>query len=344
MRLELSGEPVHTRSHEAVISLRHDGKVDARGQLLDLRTRGFLPVGGSMQGMGIIHHMQLHWVVDPATGRVEEWTPGQPKVPFEATPETRGESCRDPMAAVVALAGTRLGDGFASALRERIGGPAGCSHILTLAMFMDAAVRATLADRESPLPTPPSDGALATLGRRDLIFAGHEQPDGRIALAMRGADLHWNDAPPTALAPDRFASHRELAAEIVADLWPGSLVSIRGGERRRTAAAFAEAAWVDRAPLLAALDGLGLVRGAATEILQRLGTAEGAAAWIDALLMLAPALVQCRAAHPDAWHDKVRATANHPGLTAIPDSCYMWRRGGALERIRAELGAVKGGR
>ena len=66
--------------------------------------------------------------------------------------------------------------------------------------------------------------------------------------------------------------------------------------------------------------------------------------WRDALLMLAPALVQCRAAHPDAWHEKVRSTPRHPGLTALPDSCYMWRRGGALERIRERLGAGKGGR
>jgi hypothetical protein len=60
--------------------------------------------------------------------------------------------------------------------------------------------------------------------------------------------------------------------------------------------------------------------------------------------MLPAALVQCRAAHPDAWHDKVRATPRHPGLTALPDSCYMWRRGGALERIRESQGAGKGGR
>ena len=56
--------------------------------------------------------------------------------------------------------------------------------------------------------------------------------------------------------------------------------------------------------------------------------------WRDAFLMLAPALVQCRAAHPDSWHEKVRATPKHPGLTAIPDSCYMWRRGGTLQRNR----------
>jgi hypothetical protein len=60
--------------------------------------------------------------------------------------------------------------------------------------------------------------------------------------------------------------------------------------------------------------------------------------------MLPTALVQCRAAHPDTWHEKVRATPNHPGLTTLPDTCYMWRRGGALERLREQHGATKGGR
>ena len=101
MRIDLGGEPIHTRAHALVAALRDDGRVEARGSLIDLRTRGFLPVGGSMQGMGIIHHMELAWVIDPATGVIEEFTPAQPTVAFEASPETAGESCRDPMPAVI---------------------------------------------------------------------------------------------------------------------------------------------------------------------------------------------------------------------------------------------------
>ena len=157
-------------------------------------------------------------------------------------------------------------------------------------------------------------------------------------------DLHWNAEPPTVLAPRRLARHHELVAEIAVDLWPGSLLAIGGAERVRDEGAFAGVAWTDRSPWLAGLEGLGLARGAASELQRRLGGAEHARPWIDALVMFAPALVQCRAAHPDAWHDKVRATERHPGLTAIPDSCWMWRRGGALERIREHHGAVKGGR
>ena len=48
--------------------------------------------------------------------------------------------------------------------------------------------------------------------------------------------------------------------------------------------------------------------------------------------------------YASAWQEKVRATPRHPGLTAIPDSCWMWRRGGALDRIRERHGAGKGGR
>lgn len=344
MRLDLGGEPIHTRVHSLVAAQRDDGRIDARGSLLDLRTRGFLPLGGSMQGMGIIHHMELRWEIDPATGVIEELTPGQPTVAFEASPETAGESCRDPMPAVAALAGTRLGDGFSSTLRERIGGALGCSHVMTLALFMDAAVRAGLAWQRAHVPERFAAPRAGTLFRRDLVFDGHEHDDGYVVTGLRMGDLHWNAAPPTVLAPQRFALHHELVAEVTADLWPGSLLAIRGAERVRRDDAFAGVAWTDRSSWLAALEGLGLARGAASELQRRLGDVAFGRPWIDALLLFAPALVQCRAAHPDAWHEKVRATERHPGLTAIPDSCYMWRRGGALERIREGHGAVKGGR
>lgn len=344
MRPEPRGEPVHTRALGATVARRDDGAIAVDGYLLDLRTRGFLPLGGSMQGMGIIHHMELRWVVDPETLVVRRFEPAQPTVAFEATPETGGESCRQPMDAVRALAGVRLGDGFARTLRAAIGGALGCSHVLTLALHLDAAVRAVLARDRVAFPERWRGApAAATIARRDLVFDGHEPQDGRVDVAMRLGDLHWSTAPPTALAPARFWRHGELAATVTVDLWPGELIAIAGADRVRTADDFG-APWSERAATLAPLVGLGLVRGAAGEIVRRLGGEPAMEPWRDALLQLAPALVQCRAAHGDAWHEKVRATPRHPGLTAIPDSCWMWRRGGALERIRAAHGAGKGGR
>jgi hypothetical protein len=339
MRLDLDGEPLHMRAESVLVALRPDGKLDARGSLLDLRTRGFLPIGGSMQGMGIIHHMELAWVVDARGGVVEQWLPAQPTVAFEATVETAGESCRDPVERVATVGDVPLGPALSARLRERAGGALGCSHLVTLALFMDAAVRAGLARRPAPSP-----GAARPLWRRDLVFDAHERPAGDVVVGMRLGDLDWNERAADGLAPERFASHHELVARIEVDLWPGTLRGIAGAERRRTTAEFAGTGWTDRDGLLAPLAGTGLVRGAVGEIAQRIASDPSAPPWRDALVMLPAALVQCRAAHPDAWHEKVRATPRHPGLTALPDSCYMWRRGGALERIRDGHGAVKGGR
>jgi hypothetical protein len=161
---------------------------------------------------------------------------------------------------------------------------------------------------------------------------------------MRQGDLDWNERGADARAPERLGRHHELVARIDVDLWPGTLLAVRGSERTRSASSFIGADWTERDALLAPLVGTGLARGAAGELMRRLGEHDDAAPWRDAFVMLPPALVQCRAAHPDAWHEKVRATERHPGLTALPDSCYMWRRGGALERIREAQGAGKGGR
>jgi hypothetical protein len=345
-RTEVSdAEPVHSRALGVRAAVRADRKIEARGYLLDLRTRGFLPVGGSMQGMGIIHHMELTWVIDAATGVVEAITPGQPTVAFEASAETEGESCRDPVGRLAAVVGTTLGKPLTSAMREQAGGALGCSHLVTLAYFMDGALRAGLArDRARHPERFASVRGGETLFRRDLVFDAGARADERVVVVLRQNDLDWSDAALGALAPERFARHQELDATLEVDLWPGSLLAITGRERERTAERFVGVEWADRSAALSALRGLGLARGAATEIAERLGDATEMIPWRDALLMLAPALVQCRAAHPDAWHDKVRATPRHPGLTAIPDSCYMWRRGGALERIRERLGAGKGGR
>jgi hypothetical protein len=53
--------------------------------------------------------------------------------------------------------------------------------------------------------------------------------------------------------------------------------------------------------------------------------------------MLMPALIQCRAAFPDKWLGLAVSTSQHAGLVPLQDSCYMWRRGSGLERVRQEL-------
>src|SRR5262249_4200429 len=48
MHLDLGGHPLHTRALGITLSARDDGRVDVHGTVLDLRKRGFVPVGGDL--------------------------------------------------------------------------------------------------------------------------------------------------------------------------------------------------------------------------------------------------------------------------------------------------------
>src|SRR5207249_985813 len=166
----------------------------------------------------------------------------QPTVAFEPSATTGGESCRDPIGRVVALAGATLDATFNRRLTGIIGGPLGCSHILTLARLL-------------------------------------------------GSTVAW------ALQCDRAT--------------PGAVR--QAGER---------------------LFGLPLGPGSSAELLRRLDVVPPRPPVRDALLMLAPTLVQCLAALADRLLSLAGANRSLTGLGGLPDSCYMWRRDGALGRSR----------
>jgi hypothetical protein len=120
MHLDVGGHPLHTRALGITLSARDDGRIDARGSIIDLRKRGFVPVGGDLQPSGIVHHMTLDAIVDPATARLDTVTAAQPNVAFEASAVPGGESCRDPIANVQGLAGARCDAGWARRRAARL--------------------------------------------------------------------------------------------------------------------------------------------------------------------------------------------------------------------------------
>jgi len=74
MRLDLAGHPLHTRALSIVVDVAPDGALRACGELVDVRKRGFTPVGTEMQGAGIIHQMGLEARVDPGRRVLEAVT------------------------------------------------------------------------------------------------------------------------------------------------------------------------------------------------------------------------------------------------------------------------------
>jgi len=323
MRLELGGHPIHTRALSVSVAQRAAGGLAANADMLDLRKRGFTPVGSELQGAGIIHQMGLDAVVE--AGRVTALAARQPVVAFEASAATAGESCRDVAAGVAALVGLDLADA-AERLRPVMGGAAGCSHLLAAAQLL----LATLAELQTP-PARAADAVHRRVLRRDLIIDGAELDEGRLAIAVQLTDLVSRAAPAAEAPGERFTTHDEWRVGLVLRGWPATIDAARGAERRRLQGDFAAGEWTDLAATLAPLAGMSLGKGSA----QALAGAFAAHAPLRAaLLQLGPALIQCRASFPDKWLNAAMTTAAHDGLIGMPDSCYMWRRGGGLERVR----------
>jgi hypothetical protein len=148
--LSITGVPLHTRSLTSVGSLREDGLWSIRGDVIDLRKCGFVPMTQDIQPSGIIHHMTIELVVDPDTHRIEELVTAQPHVAIEASSRTQGECCRDPAPRLQALKGEIIDDTFTKKLSSTFAGPLGCSHLLTLFFAMAAAIPRAI-ERESQI-------------------------------------------------------------------------------------------------------------------------------------------------------------------------------------------------
>jgi hypothetical protein len=336
MHLDVGGHPLHSRSLSVTLAARGDGRADVHGVVLDLRKRGFVPVGSDLQPSGIVHLMQLGAVVDPATGRLESVAAAQPNVAFEAAAVTEGESCRDPIGNVQQLAGETCDTGWSKRVSAAMGGPRGCSHLLTLVQLVGSTVATALAaDRErfGPAPTRrPSERIF----RRDVIVDGHERGPGSLALALQTTDLHYAPAPPVAPSMARFAGEHEIRGLVEVDFARYAIAGLHLAERRRDVATLETAAWTDRDDVARDLVGLSLARGAAGALLARLGDAPQDRPILDGLLMLAPALIQCVAALSDGWPALAASGRWVVGMGGHPDSCYMWRAGGALQRARGD--------
>jgi hypothetical protein len=331
MDLDLRGHPLHTRAFTVALTQREDGRVDADGTILDLRKRGFVPVGGDLQSSGIVHHMRLATVIDPATRRMIDAVAEQPAVAFEASAATLGESCRDPIDAAQALAGATLGDGWPDRVGETLGGPRGCFHVFTLAHFLGQTAIWAL-DREHALFGGTTRPAGQRLFRRDLVIDGAQQPDGTLLLGVQLTDLHLSAAGGVVRSMERLGENFEARILVALRAPAFAIAEPQVAERRRDRATL-DVPWRKRPDFAEHLRGVSMFRGATATLLARIGTAGPDRPLLDAALMLAPALIQVFAAVAD-WAGTADRERWMLGMGGRVDSCWMWRRDGALQRLR----------
>jgi hypothetical protein len=338
MQLDARGAPLHTRALTVALAARADGKLDLAASVLDLRKRGFVPVAGDLQASGIIHDMRLTGIIDPAGPVLERVAADQRSIAFEACPSTGGESCRDPIERVRALSGTPFDADFGRRLGAEIGGPRGCSHLLTLAHLVGSTTTWALGRERVLLAPAPARAAGQRVFRRDLVVDGQQPAAGRLLLVAQLSDLHFAPAPALARPMDRFGEAFEVRLEAEVDLRTYAFVRVEAAERRRDPAHLEQVPWRARDTVTRDLVGLRLGAGITAELRTRLGSAPDDRPLLDVLLMLAPTLVQCSAALSDTWVAAASSSPSFVGLGGLPDSCYMWRRDGVLARTRAAEG------
>jgi hypothetical protein len=332
MPLSATGNPLHTRSLSVTLAEASSPEVAFAAYVLDLRKRGFAPVGGDLQGTGIIHHMRLNGRLDRDAARITAIDAEMPNVAFEASPATRGESCRDQIGRVAGLAGQSLDQTWSPALGTAIGGVRGCSHILTLAHLLAPTARWALAEDVRLFGSAPARRLGERIFRRDVTLDGYEPTMGELVFTLQLNDLHFAPAPALAAPMDRFGAQRELVARATLTMQTLELTSLELRERVRTMSDLRTAEWVDRTADAAPLVGTSLRAGITARILSLFPDPQRDAPLRDALLQLAPGLIQCFAAL-DIWalfaDDAAARTTG-----GQPDSCWMWRAGGGLQKGR----------
>jgi hypothetical protein len=330
-----SGHPLHTRTLAVEAFRAGEAGLRLEGVILDLRKCGFVPTGGELQTAGFIHHMQLALELD-ATARITRVTPAQPVVAFEATRETGGDSCRDPAPRLQALVGERIDAGFVRRLGAAFGGALGCSHLLTLAQWMAAGVPRLLGGAGGHAPGERT-------GKRVLFLDGFERPEGGVEVAVQQSEFALRPQRALGFPLERLAHQHEVRVLARLDAGLGRIEAIDAAERERTAETLATAAWRGRAGTVAALAGGPALRGLAARVL----ALEGASGPLrDALLSLAPGVIQCFAALAHRIVGRLPGGPTAGGalprelsVGGYPDSCFMWRRDGALGRARAKAEA-----
>lgn len=325
-------DPLHTRALSVTLAAAPRGLLTARATLLDVRKVGVVPVGGDLGTPGVVHHMWLDATIDPAGPHLVSLAAQQPNVAFEPSAITGGDSCRQPAARLSALAGAALDQEFARSLSAAQGGARGCSHLLTLVQVLVAAVAAALGGAAA-------GGARHRIGervfRRDLLVDGARSADGALELVAQLTDLTCAPAGEVVRPMDRFAALHEVRVWAPVEIASLTFGALRAVERRRDRATLDATAWSDRAAPLAGLRGVSLFRGVSAAMMTQLGADPGDRVLLDACLMLAPTFIQVCGTMSDAWLARAAAADSLLGMGGLPDSCYMWRRGGALDRLRS---------
>lgn len=173
-------ELFHTRSITCTGSCRSDGLWEVEGELVDTRTYASFPIEGDRRVPAgePFHRMRVKIVVD------DEFVIRAISAAIMASPY---RCCGEIGPLYDRLVGLKLASGFAAAVRERLGGPAGCTHLTELLSPMATTAFQTIpagrAKRDEGKP-----GASAWRELDGFVNTCHAlRDDGEVTRRLRAA-------------------------------------------------------------------------------------------------------------------------------------------------------------
>jgi len=329
MDFTVSGEPAHTRCLDVVVRQGASGTLAFRGDLLDLRKGGFMDLAGHLATSGIIHRMALWGDFDAGSGVLQHLDAEQTHVAHESNDATGGECCRDPIGRLSGLVGTAFGGGFLSGLKERFGGPLGCTHINTLFQEASALIAGLEQQGDGWGRYEGARGAGDRIASRSVFLDGVGLAGGEaVDLSVRVSDLTL--AGVDAAGNEQLGSHDELRLIATVELAGWRLRAIRAAERIRPAVAFDDAEWVSRTAEIEDFAEMSLAGGMARKCLERFGGDPESTRLLSALLSLSPGMTQVPASLTDSIARSEGGGGYEGSQLAGPGPCYMLRAGGPL--------------
>jgi hypothetical protein len=171
-------QAVQTRSLVFRSFRRDDGLIDIDGRFADTRPFAYdNDFRGACAAGSALHHMQLRVTLDSKRHIVALQS---------AMPSTPYTTCDSVQANFQRVVGLNMGRGFRKALRERLGGTEGCTHIVALLDAMAAAAVQAFASNNYR-PRGPDEPAPVRVWRVDELVdtCWSYKADGPVMAQMR---------------------------------------------------------------------------------------------------------------------------------------------------------------
>lgn len=323
----LSLTPLHTRMISLRLSWGEAGTLVAAARIFDLRKRGLVPLGGKLQGPGVVHDMAVRLRLDYPALRIRAIEPTMSAFPFAPGPGTRGESCVDRLPDVQRLVGASLRDGYGPTVMEQVGGPRGCFHIYTLLRLVGPTIEWAVAREQIRRP---GNGAVPAPG--SPLFARSVIVDGMKAagfgLVLRGMlfDLHYPPGADALPLEEEMDESFEATADVEIELPSMNIVASAGRVRRAGPAIAVPGDW-ETVATAGNLVGRAMFKGYTSQVQALFGEGTEMQPFVHLLFMLAPTMLQCMPSLIEELNVRPRRAA---GPHAAADSCHMWRADGPL--------------